>query len=67
MEPCWTGLKVLNESPVAEYFVTIPDWLAKSNKGKEYVIQLEGDGLGKATSYPFEIGEHVLQKKAYQT
>ncbi|WP_298239002.1 cellulase N-terminal Ig-like domain-containing protein [uncultured Algibacter sp.] len=42
------------------------DFNPKDSKGKEYVIQLEGDGLGKATSYPFEIGEHLLQKMAYQ-
>lgn len=35
-------------------------------EGKEYFVEIEGDGLGKERSYAFEIGKHLLQKKGYQ-
>jgi hypothetical protein len=39
----------------------------KAFKGKEYIVKVEGDGLGEATSYPFAIGKHALQNMAYQS
>ena len=42
------------------------DFNPADSKAKEYTIQVEGDGFGKAESYPFAIGKHILQEMAYQ-
>jgi hypothetical protein len=36
------------------------------SQGKEYIIHVEGDGLKPRDSFPFEIGDHAIQQKAYQ-
>lgn len=37
-----------------------------NSEGKVYAIQLEGDGFPMATSYPFWIGEQLIQKNSYR-
>ncbi len=39
----------------------------ESERGVEYVITVEGDGLPKGESYPFEIGKQRIQEMAYQS
>ncbi|QLC64783.1 hypothetical protein LPB248_00355 [Flavobacterium sp. LPB0248] len=43
------------------------DFNPQDSAGREYYIELEGDGLGKAKSFPFAIGQHVLQNMSYQS
>lgn len=42
------------------------DFNPKESTKKEYYIELEGDGLGKAKSFAFAIGRHLLQNMSYQ-
>ncbi len=38
-----------------------------NTENNEYIIQVKGDGLIEANSYPFVIGKHALQNMAYQS
>ncbi len=43
------------------------DFNPSDSKGKVYSIQLEGDKFPMASSYPFWIGEHMIQETAYRS
>ncbi len=58
--------KVVYEGKLKDGKGIFTDFNPADSEGKEYFIYVEGDGLKASESYPFIIGEHALQKMAYQ-